>query len=102
MSAFQLTEAAYRDLDEILARMVDEGREEAAYDLRSELFQAFAKLSDVPGLGHKRPDLTHRAVVFFLVEPYMVIFDRWSDPLTIYAVLHGSRDVKRIPRSRPM
>jgi plasmid stabilization system protein ParE len=100
MTAFRLTEAAFRDLDSILAHLMDQVSVDAAYQLRSELFLTFARLTEFPGLGHARPGLTSRPVVFFAVEPYLVIFDRRSDPLTIHAILHGARDVKRMLRSR--
>ncbi len=72
MSGFQLTEAAFRDLDTILAYLIDEGSIDYAYRLRQELFAAFSNLAQTPGLGHPRPDLTKRPLVFFLVEPYLV------------------------------
>lgn len=100
MSEFRLTEAAYRDLDSILAFVLDQSGTDAAYDLRSDLFETFARLAEYPGLGHKRLDFTSRPFVFFTRTPYVIMFDRTSDPLTIHAVLHGARDIPRILRKR--
>ena len=102
MTPFYLTEAAFRDIDLILAFLVDEAGMDAAYDVRALLFEAFRHLTEFPGLGHRRPDLTRRDVVFYLVSPYLIVFDRKSDPLTIHAVLHSARDVKGILRKRPV
>ena len=102
MSSFQLTEPAYRDLDEILAYLVDEAGADLALRVRLDLFETFERLADLPGLGHKRQDLTHRPLSFFTTEPYFVIFDPNSQPLIIHAVLHSSRNLKRVLRSRPM
>ena len=100
MSGFQLAETAFRDINSILAYFVDEGSIDYAYSLRRELFETFARLAQTPGIGHPRPDLTRRPYVFFLVEPYLIAYDRTRLPLTIHAVLHSKRDIRSILRSR--
>ncbi len=60
---------------------------------------AFETLADVPGKGHKRPDLTPRDVLFFSVYQYMIVYRR-AELLEVVAVLHGKRDVKRLLESR--
>jgi len=49
----------------------------------------------MPGLGHRRPDLTARDVFFWPAHSYLVIY-RASKPLRIVRVIHGKRDVKRL------
>jgi len=63
------------------------------------LLDAFTGLSEFPGKGHKRADLISRAVLFFSVYQYMIVYRRRT-PLEIVAVLHGERDVKRMVRNR--
>jgi plasmid stabilization system protein ParE len=63
------------------------------------LVDAFEGLADVPGKGHKRPDLTSQGVIFFSVYQYMIVYRR-TDLLEIVAVLHGKRDVKRLLKTR--
>jgi plasmid stabilization system protein ParE len=63
------------------------------------LNQAFQRLADMPGLGHRRNDLTKRDLRFWSVYSYLVIY-RESDPLLIVAVLHGKRNVKRLLKER--
>ena len=62
--------------------------------IQDELVDAFAGLSDFPGKGHKRGDLTSRSVLFFSVYQYMIVYRR-AEPLEIVAVIHGKRDLKR-------
>jgi plasmid stabilization system protein ParE len=58
LSTFQLTETAFRDIDSILAYLIDEDSVDYAYRLRRDLFESFANLAQTPGLGHARPELT--------------------------------------------
>lgn len=67
--------------------------------IQGELVDAFETLADVPGKGHKRPDLTPRDVLFFSVYQYMIVYRR-AELLEVVAVLHGKRDVKRLLESR--
>lgn len=69
--------------------------------LEDQLFASFEHLATFPGLGHRRSDLTSRSVVFFTADPYLIIYDRHVTPITIYAVLHSVRDLRRILRKRP-
>ena len=63
--------------------------------IQSELVDAFESLADVPGKGHKRPDLTNKDLLFFSVYQYMIVY-RQAAMVEIVAVLHGKRDVKRL------
>ncbi len=56
----------------------------------------------MPEIGHTREDLTDRALKFWNIHSYLVVYDPASDPLQIIAVLHGGCDVERVlknPRS---
>jgi plasmid stabilization system protein ParE len=67
--------------------------------IQGELVDAFEGLADVPGKGHRRPDLSSRDVLFFSVYQYMIVYRR-AAMVEIIAVLHGKRDVKRLLKSR--
>ena len=67
--------------------------------IQGELVDAFESLADVPGKGHRRPDLTSRDVLFFSVYQYMIVYRRTA-MVEIVAVLHGKRDVKRLLKTR--
>ncbi len=66
--------------------------------IQGELVDAFEALADLPGKGHRRPDLTRRDVLFFSVYQYMIVYRR--TPVEIVAVLHGKRDIKRLLKTR--
>jgi len=90
---------AESDLQEIWRYLLGEAGLAVANRVQSELVEAFEGLADVPGKGHKRPDLTNLDVLFFSVYQYMIVYRRAAS-LEIVAVLHGKRDVKRILKSR--
>lgn len=60
---------------------------------------AFEGLADLPGKGHKRPDLSSRDVLFYSVYQYMIVYRR-AATVEIVAVLHGKRHVKRLLKRR--
>jgi plasmid stabilization system protein ParE len=70
-----------------------------ADQIQGELVDAFEGLADVPGKGHRRPDLTSREVLFLSVYQYMIVYRRGAT-VEIVAVLHGKRDVKRLLKTR--
>jgi plasmid stabilization system protein ParE len=67
--------------------------------IQGELVDAFEGLADVPGKGHKRPDLTDRDVLSFSVYQYLIVYRR-TEFVEIVAVLHGKRDVRRLLKTR--
>ncbi len=69
---------------------------DAASALQEEFFRAFEDLAAMPGKGHKREDLTDRAVLFFRVRSYLIVYRSESVPLQIVAVLHASRDIPTV------
>jgi plasmid stabilization system protein ParE len=91
-SRFIFTEEAETDLLEILDYLADE-RESAAVRVRDAIYDAVEKIAERPGIGHTREDLTDRALKFWSVYSYLVVYDPESRPLTIVAVLHGARNV---------
>jgi plasmid stabilization system protein ParE len=93
--AYRLTDRAEADVraiaDFIAADSVDSAvRVVLAFE------DAFALLASRPGIGHAREDLTDRALKFWSVYSYLVVYDPASHPLTIVAVLHGARNVEQI------
>ena len=57
--------------------------------------------AELPEIGHARPDLTQRNILFVPVrnyERYVIAYAAESEPLRILRVLHGARDVPRLFR----
>ena len=50
----------------------------------------------MPGLGHRRQDLTDRPLKFWSVYSYLIVYDPTNSPLTVIAVLHSARDVAHL------
>ena len=99
MTPYLVAPEAEDDLQQIWRYLLGEAGLAVANRIQGELVDAFEGLADVPGKGHRRPDLTRRDVLFFSVYQYMIVYRR-AETLEIVAVLHGKRDVKRMLKSR--
>ena len=99
MKPYLVAPEAEGDLRQIWRYLLGEAGLGIANRIQGELVDAFEGLADVPGKGHKRPDLTSRDVLFFSVYQYMIVYRR-AELVEIVAVLHGKRDVKRLLESR--
>jgi toxin ParE1/3/4 len=94
---YQLTPEAQAHVDEIGAFIAEDSLE-AALKVYDALEKSYEQLARMPEMGHTREDLTDRALKFWSVYSYLVVYDPASDPLQIIAVLHGARDVERVLR----
>lgn len=99
MKPYFVAPEAEDDLRQIWRFLLEEAGLALANQIQGELVDAFEGLVDVPGKGHKRPDLTSRDVLFFCVYQYMIVYRR-AELVEIVAVLHGKRDVKRLLKAR--
>ena len=99
MKPYVVSPDAESDLKQIWRYLLGEASPAIANRIQGELVDAFEGLADVPGKGHKRPDLTSRDVLFFSVYQYMIVYRR-ATMVEIVAVLHGKRDVRRLLKTR--
>ena len=99
MKRFLLTPEARDDLQEIWD-FIAEDSFDSADRLLEAFYSAFRQLATMPGMGHKRDDLTKQDVLFWPVQPYIVIYRRKSNPLLVVAVLHGKRNVRKLLKDR--
>ena len=99
MKRFSLTSKALRDLQDIWEFLSKDSFDHADRCLE-DFYAAFNQLAGMPGIGHRRPDLTGKDVLFWKVHSFLVIYRRVSDPLMVVAILHGKRDVRKILRQR--
>jgi plasmid stabilization system protein ParE len=65
----------------------------AADRVEREIEQAITMLSRNPELGHARPDLTSKAVRFWPIYSYLIIYDPAAHPLEVVRILSGYRDI---------
>jgi plasmid stabilization system protein ParE len=78
---FELAKRALNDLQSIW-EFVSEDSFDAADRLVEDFYRAFGELAEMPGIGHKRQDLTERDVLFWRLHSYLVVYKR-SDPLRV-------------------
>jgi plasmid stabilization system protein ParE len=70
--------------------------QDAADRIVDELFAAFERLAEWPGIGHTRSDLTQVDVRFWTVRSYLIVYREKPLPVQIVAILHGARDIPSI------
>lgn len=91
--SFVLTPQAESDVFEIWDHIAEDSVINAD-QVRDQVFEAFQKLADMPGMGHVREDLADQRHRFWPVYSYLVVYREETDPLQIIAVVHGSRELK--------
>jgi plasmid stabilization system protein ParE len=92
VSDYILSTAAEFDLDEIWEYIAADNID-AADRWIGKLFDAFEALGQMPGMGHRREDLTSYPVLFWPVGAYLIIYRAERRPIEIVAVTQGSRDI---------
>jgi len=83
------------DMDLIAAYIAQDDRAAARRVIES--FHAAAKrLTRMPGLGHRRPDLTSRPLLFWTASSHLIVYRRATDGIEFVRVIHGARDARRL------
>ena len=98
MAEFVLTRSAREDLDELWT-FVAAANIDAANRLLTEIEAAIQHLTEMPRLGHRRPDLTVEDVRLWPVASHLIVY-REVDPLLIVRVLSRYRDIASILAER--
>ena len=97
---FELTEDAVVDLEQAIAFLAAES-ESAALNLADDLEHAFLFLSQWPGCGHRRPDLTNEDDLrCWSSSGYLILYRMEMRPILIISVLHSARDAVSLMASR--
>ena len=99
MNLFEISPEAHADLFDIWRHVALDSME-LADRVEAALYEAISTLSQSPGLGHSRRDLTNRPVLFFPVHSYLVVYLPQARPVRILAVLRGARNVRRVLKKR--
>jgi plasmid stabilization system protein ParE len=68
----------------------------AARRVRLTIFDACQRVAQYPGIGHGREDLTDKPVLFWVVDPYLIVYHANPSPVEIVRVLHSALDVSNI------
>src|SRR4051794_2882312 len=93
MKPYELTLAAEMDLAEIVDHVARQSPQNAL-KVFDKIHQAARKLADMPGMGHRREDVTDKAVLFWPVYSWLIIYRRDTKPLNILRIIHGARDLR--------
>jgi len=96
VSGFRLTPQAGRDLDEIVAYLAQDSPA-AADRVIVRLLDACRAISQSPGIGHLRPDLTDRPVRFFTVRRrHTIVYREGPDGIDVLRIFSARRDVANL------
>lgn len=90
MNKYALHPEASGDIEEI-ALYIAEDNIEAAHRVVDDIHQVIRRLALFPYSGHRRSDLTGRALRFMRVHDYLVAYAPDEKPLWVVAVMHGHR-----------
>jgi plasmid stabilization system protein ParE len=99
MKGCVLSAAAELDLDAVWDYIAQDNID-AADRWIAKLFDAFDVLSQAPGMGHKREDLTSFPVLFWPVGAYLIVYRVQGEGIQIVAVTQGARDIPSFLQER--
>jgi plasmid stabilization system protein ParE len=95
MKSFKLSPYAADDIRSIWSYIAKDNVR-AARRVRLRIFDACTRLAEHPRIGHERGDLTDRHLLFWTVEPYLIVYNPARNPIEIVRVLHGALDIPSI------
>jgi antitoxin ParD1/3/4 len=101
-TAFQFTEQATEDLDEMWWFIAEDNRA-AAERVELEIVAACRRLAKHPLMGTKRQDITALPVRFWTITKfpnYVIVYRPETVPLQVIAILNSKRNLKRILEER--
>ena len=99
MKKYLLGVGVVQDLDDVWTYIAQDNID-AADRWIEKLFDAFEAIGKVPGIGHKREDLTHYPVLFWPVGSYLIVYRAERGSVEILAVTQGARDIPAFLRQR--
>ena len=92
-NSYRFHPQASADLQEIW-KFGAENSPEAADRVVQQIYISIQAWVPFPQQGHRRPDITSRALRFRLVHKYLIVYAPDERPLLILAVVHGYRSPK--------
>jgi len=99
MSGYVLSKAALLELDEIWS-FIAQDNPEIADRWIEKLLDACETVARHPHMGHAREDITDKAVLFWPVGTYMIIYRVLAHHIDVLAITQGSRDIPSYLRRR--
>ncbi len=99
MSYF-LTASAQRDLLRILDYYQEVASLRIVRQMTKEFVLSFRFLARNPGAGHTRNDVRNKAVLFWTLRDFLIVYRANSKPLEIVMIVHGSQDIPAVLNQR--
>jgi plasmid stabilization system protein ParE len=95
MTGFFVSPIAEKDI-EVIVTYIAKDNPTAAMELLDKLYASMEMLAVNSSIGHKRPDLTDKAVRFWTVKWHYLIVYKDCSPIEIVRVLSGYRDIANL------
>ena len=103
MRPFVLSHAAAADLDDIY-EYIAKDNPSAAARLVDAIYDQIVALTQMPGMGHRRPDLADDPrILIWPVGSYLILYTVQDSPpnaIQVWAIAHGKRDIAALIRRR--
>jgi toxin ParE1/3/4 len=99
MNRYVLSHDALLELDEIW-NYIAQNNIDAADRWIAKLLDACETVARHPRMGHTREELTDKAVLFWPVDNYLIIYRIRPDHIEVMAITRGSRDIPSYLRGR--
>ncbi len=90
-----ISRRASKDLDAIWEYIAQDGTPVVASKVISKILDSAELLKQMPGLGHRRPDLPEEYRVW-TVYKFLIIYHFDARALHIMRVVHGNQNIKQI------
>jgi plasmid stabilization system protein ParE len=90
---------ARQDLRDARSYLLEQG-EDSWPIVRRALRDAMKRISNAPGIGHAKPEITDAPVLFWVAAGYYIIYDPAARPILIARIVHAARDVAAALRHR--
>lgn len=97
MGGYILSNDAEADLNSILDHIATDSIQ-SALKVHDRFLEVFRMLGENPNIGHYREDLTSRAVRFFPVYSFMIVYLSGSSPVEVARIFGTAQDVESILR----
>lgn len=94
MRRLEFSPEARRDLIE-LWEYIAADNPSAADRVVEAIDHAVQLLTDMPGIGHSRPDVDDLRFRFWPVYSYLIAYRYTDSNVTIVRIIHGARDIRR-------
>ena len=99
MTRYILSSQARLDL-QLIWNHIAENSIDAADKVKAEFEDAIEQLVQMPGMGHRRPDVKNRRYRFWSVYSYLIAYFPETKPLQIVRIVHGARNIRKLFRGR--